>query len=112
MALFYNSFLATGFAESAATEVICRRGLFKKFCNIHRKVPVLESLFNKAAVLRPISKNICERLLLFLENLNEYVVVEPYQIESMYHLSFLRFSNLDNGQSFIIWLLCFLFLLS
>ena len=36
-----------------------------KFRNIHRKTPVLDSLFNKITGLQtPIFKNICEQLLL------------------------------------------------
>ena len=30
-----------------------KKGCFEKFCNIHRKTPVLESLFNKVVDLRP-----------------------------------------------------------
>ena len=43
--------------------------LYKRFCsykfrNIHRKIPVLESILNKVAGLNTNLKNICERLLL------------------------------------------------
>ena len=72
----------------AATRGALQKMLFLKICNIHRRTPVLMSLFNKVAGLRacnfikkrfqhrcfpvniakflrtPISKNFCERLLL------------------------------------------------
>ena len=32
-------------------EAFCKKGCFQKFCNIHRKTPVLESIFNKVAAL-------------------------------------------------------------
>ena len=30
-------------------EVFCRKGVFKNFCNIHEKTPVLEPFFDKVA---------------------------------------------------------------
>ena len=78
-----------------------------KFCNIHSKTPVLESLFNKVAGLRPstllkrssntgvftwilrnflrtpILKNICKRLLLYTVVYNKQspieLIIEPLQ---------------------------------
>ena len=47
-------------------EKILKKGL--KFCNIHRKIPVLESLFLQVYITKflraPILRNICGRLLL------------------------------------------------
>ena len=48
-------------------EKFCKKAVFKEFCNIHRKAPVLEPFLiqNIAKYSRaPILKNICERLLL------------------------------------------------
>ena len=78
-------------SAEAASEVALKKSCSKKFRNIHRKAPVLDSLFNKvvgvkacnfikkrfqhryfsmsiAGFLRTlILKNICERLLLILQ---------------------------------------------
>ena len=82
IAQFWRSYFS-GYLRLIAVPKSSRRSikkLFLKFCNIHRKTPVLESLFNKVAGLRlqhrcffvniwkilstTILKNICERLIL------------------------------------------------
>ena len=40
-------------AQKQPPEVFCKESYSQKFCNIHRKAPVLESLFNKASPSRP-----------------------------------------------------------
>ena len=35
------------------SEMFCKKGVLKKFLKFHRKIAVLESLFNKVAGLRP-----------------------------------------------------------
>ena len=54
-----------------------KKGVLKNFRKFHRKTLVLESLFNEAAGLTPILKNICERLLLYL-----YSVTATYNFSS------------------------------
>ena len=86
--------------------MFCKKRCSSKFCNIHRKTPVLESLFNKvegqacnfiekrlqhrcfpvniAKFLKtPILKNICERLLLiFDKDLNSFLISVAFHIET------------------------------
>ena len=35
------------------SRVICRKGVLKRFCKIHRKTPMPDPFFNKEAALRP-----------------------------------------------------------
>ena len=47
--------------------VYCQKqpqGVIKNFRKFHKKIPMLESLFNKVTGLTPILKNICQRLFL------------------------------------------------
>ena len=91
-AIFHNNL------QKQPSEVFYKKGFPKKFRNIHRKTPVLASLFNKvsgfqgcnvikkrlqnrcfpvniANFLRTtILKNICERLLLYLTDISEQLV--------------------------------------
>ena len=47
-AIFHNSHLQ----EQPSEVLFFKKGCSKKFCNIHRKTPMLESLFNKVAGLQ------------------------------------------------------------
>ena len=56
-------------------DLFCKKRCSHKFRKFHRKIPVLESLFNEniGKFLRtPILKNICERLLEILISLFSY----------------------------------------
>ena len=87
--------------SKAATEVFCEKMDSKKFRKLHRKISVLDSLFNEVAGLTvsnfikkrlqarwcpvkfvkflrtPILKNICERLLL---NVYAHIICLPHSI--------------------------------
>ena len=67
-------------------EIFCKKRCPSKLCKFHRKTPVLEPLFNELAdsstgiflwnlrnLWNTYLSNICERLLLFLENFNHFI---------------------------------------
>ena len=90
-AIFHDSYL-----QELSSKLFYKKSCPEKFCNIHMKTPVLESLFNKVGGLcsfikkglqrrcfpanianflrTAILKNVCERLLLNLTDFSEQLV--------------------------------------
>ena len=49
---YFSKLQSTGKQQKQTPKVFYKKGCSKKFRNIHRKTPVLESLFNKVAKLK------------------------------------------------------------
>ena len=78
-------------------EVFCKKRCSYRFCKIRRKIPVLESLFDKVAGLTPILKNICLllhwRTTAFALHSHHSLLVIRYFIFSTFHVITVNISD-------------------
>ena len=58
----YANYIMSYKKQKQPTEVFYGKVVLQSFCSIHRKIPVSESLFNKAACLQALLRNLQEHL--------------------------------------------------